>query len=346
MKRSVFIINLCVFMMLLSMPVNAEMLPLPSVDSEVETLEIAMDNPKVLEEGTSAVEKPPKPAQKPTEKAKKEVAKEAVSEQTQEQPQSIYLYDNQKMKFEVFAGGLHVVKANMELDYRDEGQYSMIFDAETRGVLGTVAPWNGSFESRGSIVENRKLVPKLHESIAMWRDEKEVKSYNFNNDGSFKDLVTLYKHKKPKTKVPDEALTKGTIDALTATMRIMEYVSDGGECDGSSEVFDGKRRYELIFRHKGFVNLKKSRHNAYSGVAAECTVEVKPISGAWHKKPRGWLSIQEQGRERGMMPTVWFAQVVKNAVVVPVRVRVKTAYGTMFMHMTRYENGSTILKTK
>ncbi len=257
-----------------------------------------------------------------------------------------HAYDYQKMKYDVYAGGIHAVKADMELDYRKNGRYLMRFGAETRGLLGSLAPWHGTFETFGWMLGGTKKMPELHESVAMWRDEREVKSYHYKKNGAFEKMVTLYKHKKPKTRIPDAELTKGTIDALTATLIVMEQVSDGGKCEGSREVFDGKRRYKLVFNHLGFVTLKDSRYNAYSGPAAECTVEVQPVAGAWHKKPRGWLSIQEQGRKRGMMPTVWLAQVTENAVVVPVRVRVKTAYGTLFMHMTRYESGKTILASR
>ncbi len=253
-------------------------------------------------------------------------------------------YDLQKMKYDVYAGGIHAVKADLTLDYTKKGRYAMMFGAETRGLLGSLAPWVGTFESEGWVSDKRKLVPDLHESIAMWRDEKEVKTYNYDKNKGFVDITTTYVGKKPKTEIPESDLTKGTIDALTATMRIMEKVSDGGKCEGESEVFDGKRRYKLIYKHIGFVQLEQTRYNAYSGPAAECTVEVEPVAGRWHKKPRGWLSIQEQGRDRGTMPTVWMAQVVPGAVVVPVRVRVKTTYGTLFMHMTKYESGETVLK--
>ncbi len=255
-------------------------------------------------------------------------------------------YHYQQMNYDVYAGGIHAVKADMKLDFRNKGRYSMDFSAETRGLLGSLAPWKGSFTAKGWALRDGRLLPELHESVAMWRDEKEVKSYNYTKDGGFQDLVTLYEGKKPKTSIPDEELTKGTTDALTATLLVMEHVSDGGDCVGESEVFDGKRRYKLIFRHNRFVMLDKSKYNAYAGAAAECTAEVVPIAGAWYKKPRGWLSIQEQGRDLGTMPTIWFAQVKKNAVVVPVRVRVKTTYGTLFMHMTHYKSGKTILKTK
>lgn len=259
-------------------------------------------------------------------------------------PASAQDYNLQKMKYDVYAGGIHAVKADMVLDYSQKGRYTMQFGAETRGLLGALAPWSGTFESKGWILPKRELKVNFHQSIAVWRDEREVKTYVYDKQKGFQNITTTYVGKKPKRETPEKELTENTTDALTATLMVMEKLSDGGKCEGVSEVFDGKRRYKLIFRHQNVVELKKTRYNAYGGKAVECTAEVEPVAGRWHKKPRGWLSIQEQGRERGTMPTVWMAQVVPNAVVVPVRVRVKTAYGTLFMHMTRYESDKTILK--
>lgn len=231
------------------------------------------------------------------------------------------------------------MQANMTVDLSQKGRYSVVFDAETDGVLETFVPWKGSFESKGWVMKDGTNRPELHESVAMWRDEREVKSYHYEKDGGFKNIVTSYVGKKPRTETPKEELTRDTTDVLSATLMMMEHVAQGGACDGEAEIFDGKRRYAMIFRHVRSVTLESTRYNVYSGPAVECTVEVRPVAGAWHKKPRGWLSIQEQGRVRGMMPTVWFAKIGDNAVAVPVRVRVKTAYGAMFMHLAAYEGG-------
>lgn len=261
----------------------------------------------------------------------------------QDTDQSVLL---QKMKYDVYTSGVHAVEADMSVDYTKPGRYAMVFNAATRGLLASFVPWTGSFAAYGWAFHDGRRLPELHESVSKWKDEEEVKSYHYGKDGSFKNIVTKITHKKDKTEVPDKALTAGTIDVLTATMKVMEKVSEGGKCEGRDEIFDGLRRYALVFRHQRFVMLQKSRYNAYSGPAAECTVEVVPVAGPWHKKPRGWLSIQEQGRARGMMPTVWIAQVKAGAVAVPVRVRVKTAYGTMFMHMTHYQSGDTVLSVE
>lgn len=254
-------------------------------------------------------------------------------------------YDLQKMEYEVYAGGIHAVRADMTMDFREKGHYFMEFGAQTRGILGTFVPWSGTFETSGWALPGRARVrlPKKHVSIARWRGEEEIKTYHYDKNEGFKDLTYLYKGKKPRKHVPDASLTKDTTDVISAVLQVMEHVSDGTRCEGAHEIFDGKRRFNLVFHHKGYVALKKTRYNAYEGPAIECVVEVKPMAGAWYKKPRGWLSIQEQGRSLGTMPTIWMAQVAKNAVVVPVRLRVKTTYGTLFMHMTKYESGDTFL---
>ncbi len=132
-------------------------------------------------------------------------------------------------------------------------------------------------------------------------------------------------------------MADNTTDVLSATLKGMNHIAAGGTCEGSDEIFDGARRYRIIFTNSQQVDLKKSEYNVYQGPATECTVEVKPLAGKWHKKPRGWMSIQEQGREKGKMPTIWFAQLAKGEPAVPVKIRVKTDYGALFMHLTGYE---------
>ncbi len=257
-------------------------------------------------------------------------------------------YDYQEVEYDVYAGGIHVVRANLVLDFTKEGYYAMGFGAETSGFLGSLVPWSGTFKTRGWALSGSDhiRIPEQHISTAKWRGENEKKIYRYDKNDGFINLTTTFVGKKPRTEYPDKKLTEGTIDVLSATLMVMEQVSDGNACEGSYDIFDGRRRFKINFHHKGYVMLKKTRYNAYEGPAVECEVEVKPIAGAWYKKPRGWLSIQEQGRTLGMMPTVWMAQVTKNAVVVPVRVRVKTTYGTMFMHMTKYKSGDTVLSVK
>ncbi len=46
------------------------------------------------------------------------------------------------------------------------------------------------------------------------------------------------------------------------------------------------------------------------------------------------------------MPTLWVAPIGEDVPAAPVKVRVKTDYGTLFMHLTEYRDGERTLITK
>ena len=252
----------------------------------------------------------------------------------------------QTMIYEVYAGGIHALQGQMTINENNPEHYTIKLSAKTRGLLGKLAPWHGTFESQGWNEGQGRYRPELHQSIATWRGEEETKSYHYTRDGSFKNLVITETGKKPTIKKPDTKLTDQTTDVLTATLEVLQAIAAGKPCKGRSDVFDGKRRFTQIFHDKGEETLKKTKYNIYEGPAKKCTVEVQPKGGKWHKKPRGWMSIQEQGREKGTMPTLWVAQIEKDAPAVPVKLLVKTNYGNLFMHLTEYQGSGDILVAK
>lgn len=247
------------------------------------------------------------------------------------------------MVYEVYAGGIHAVQAKLQINFIGDERYTLVLDAHTRGFLGKLAPWSGTFESYGWVAGDHDYRPELHKSTTTWRDETEVKEYQYTKSRRFNGLL-ITDHDKPTYKKEiDDALTHGTTDVMTAALGTMQAVGDGKDCQGTSEVFDGKRRFEMKFNHQERVELESSRYNIYEGPAVKCTVEVVPIAGNWHKKPRGWMSIQEQGRKRGAMPTLWMGRISEDGPAVPVKILVKTAYGSLFMHLAEYRKGEDIL---
>lgn len=232
----------------------------------------------------------------------------------------------------------------MNIDLESKSRYNLEVDAFTKGFLGKLVPWKGKFESHGWRMRDKDR-PELHRSTTTWKDEVEIKSYNYNKDGSFGGLEITEDGVDKSPDDLDEELVDGTTDALTAALTVLKSVAMGQSCESSSEVFDGKRRYKMVFKEKAQENLKSSKYNIYNGPAIMCEVEVVPVAGAWHKKPRGWASIQEQGREKGSLPTIWIAKIDEHGPAVPVKMRVKTDYGTLFMHMTEYVNGDKSLSS-
>lgn len=251
---------------------------------------------------------------------------------------------NQSLVYEVYAGGIHAVQATLDIEIEQKNnRYSLELGAKTRGLLGKLAPWFGTFESHGWLFKDGNMRPEQHKSVATWRGEEQIKDYAYGKDGSFKSLTIDEHDKEPEKPDIDAEITDGTTDALTATLLVLQNFNETGKCEGSSLVFDGKRSFEQKFTHEEDVELIASKYNIYEGPAAKCTVEVVPKKGKWYEKPRGWLSIQEQGREKGTMPTVWIASIEEGAPAVPVKVFVKTDYGGMFMHLAEYKGAQKML---
>lgn len=250
----------------------------------------------------------------------------------------------QEMTYDVYAGGFHVVSADLTVDLAKKTNYLLRLAASTHGMLGKLAPWTGIFETRGWYDQKKDVpAPELHFSDTTFRDERELTEFFYNKNGTFKEFRKTNEEQKGHEDVPPE-LSDGTTDVLSATLSVMTKIAQSGECAARDEIFDGSRRYALIYGNSEETTVPPSDLNVYSGPATQCTVEVKPIAGKWHEKPRGWMSIQEQGRERGTMPTVWFAQMAEGEPAVPVKIRVKTAYGTLFMHLTGYNGAGKALK--
>lgn len=248
-----------------------------------------------------------------------------------------------KMIYEVYAGGINAVSAELDLDYAKKGRYDIALTAFTKGFLGTLAPWKGTFETQGWRNTAGIDQPEIHRSIATWRGEDEVKEYSYNRKGDFVSYKITDTENKADNQQPDAELTAGTTDALTATLNAMQTIGKGGSCEGTTEIFDGSRRFQLTFRFEADEELTRSRYNVYEGPSQRCVAEVTPAGGKWHDKPRGWLSIQEQGRQNGSLPTVWFAKVDENGPAVPVKIRIKSDYGAMFMHLVNYTNGEAFM---
>ncbi len=245
------------------------------------------------------------------------------------------------MTYEVYAGGISALTAELDVSTTARERYSLVLSAFTKGFLGSLVPWRGTFETHGWLKKGDMDRPEIHRSTAVWRNEEEIKEYRYDQKGNFVSYSIRDPENDGKTKPVDPKLVQGTTDILTATLQVMKGVADGASCEGVSEIFDGKRRYQLAFRFEEEEHLTASRYNVYEGPSQRCVAEVMPGEGSWHSKPRGWLSIQEQGRQKGSLPTVWFAQVDENSPAVPVKIRIKTEYGGMFMHLVDYKNGQT-----
>ena len=237
----------------------------------------------------------------------------------------------------MYAGGLNVVAVEGSFNTKPKS-YVLGLKANTQGLLGKLAPWKGILETTGRTTKADPFVPNEHFFSSWWRGDEERTTFVYGKSGEFKSLSIIEDGKDKATEDNlDPKLSTGTKDMLSALGVMLDHYRKTGSCEKSIPSFDGKRRFDIAFRDQGDAEVKKNRYSTFSGTARKCTVEIIPRGGKWREKPRGWMSIQEQNKKGGKLPTLWLAEPQAGIPAIPVRMQLHTGYGAIFMHLVGIE---------
>jgi hypothetical protein len=116
-------------------------------------------------------------------------------------------------------------------------------------------------------------------------------------------------------------LQQSTIDPMTATLQALF-----SECRGSLPVFDGRRRYDLMFTDVGLADVPRARGAMYSGPARRCRADIKPLAGFWRPD-----SLHD---ERPSRMEYWIASPRPELPPVPVYLELSSPRGILKIHLT------------
>ena len=241
--------------------------------------------------------------------------------------------DDMSLGYDVYAGGMRALHASLAMNMTQE-EYEVALDARTQGFIGKIFPWKGHYETLGT-TDGDSLSPKEYKSVSIWKKKAKQTRLEYK-DGAFKAKHTLKNGKTTtQTKIKDK-LTKDTVDMLTGAVQLLQKTGHENGCNGSVPVFDGKRRFNLVFKDQGKDTIRKTKYSVFHGQAIKCIVEVEPVLGFKEKdKKRGWMAVQNHTKERKKMPTIWLASLNDNGPVVPVRMEINSSYGGVVAHLAR-----------
>lgn len=232
-----------------------------------------------------------------------------------------------KVVYGLYAGGFNVVDINGTYTLNDDA-YILEMDLKTEGMLGKLAPWAGILKTDGHY-KNGQPTPLEHVFANTWRDETKTSVMTFGKSGDLKSY-TVEEDGKMEDKMPAaDIYADNPVDVLTGLLRAMDQPS----CAGTQPIIDGKRRFDMVLKSKGQETIEQSRYTAFNGEVEICDIEIVPVAGKWRDKPRGWMSIQEQAKNQGQLPRLWFGKVRDDLPPIPVRFQIITDYGTMLMHV-------------
>ncbi|MFH1158640.1 MAG: DUF3108 domain-containing protein [Pseudomonadota bacterium] len=237
------------------------------------------------------------------------------------------------LKYDVYAGGFKALNASLVMDL-DKKAYDMALTAETQGFIGSLFPWSASFNTAGH-AEDGTLYPTVYTERSTWRKGVKITEMDYAPDGKILKTTTQSGGKTVTDRDIDDVLAGDTMDLLTGALVMLQNAGHTRKCTGNFPVFDGKRRFNVTLTDDGTEILPPSRYSRFEGEAMRCMLKVEPVAGFKKKdSQRGWMAVQNHTEERQKPPTLWLARMKDSGQIVPVRMEIASAYGSVVAHLS------------
>ncbi|QCG96312.1 DUF3108 domain-containing protein [Azospirillum sp. TSA2s] len=235
-----------------------------------------------------------------------------------------------KATYRVFVGGVTALDVEAMLDVTGD-RYRVEVSAVTGGTIGRLFSWRTDSLTDG-YVRGDDLRPASHRQTSQLRGEPRNVTLTYGPQGDVAVSVSPPPEKDDREPVPP-ALQRGTLDPLSAVLDLLFAVGARESCDRSLPVFDGRRRYDMLFSEVGRRIVDPSRYSVFAGVAQQCRVTYKPVAGYARSSPAGrfW-----QRNDPGDRPPVdlWLAPVAAGYPPLPVRLETDSDFGSVVVHLT------------
>jgi len=180
------------------------------------------------------------------------------------------------LDYKIYIGGLEALKATVTIA-ADSGHYDVEIQAVTAGAVGKMMPWAVNVGSKGNVVDGT-LRPISHTQNNNFQGKDRSVTLNYDGQGGFLNrTVVPDANEDQRDPVPPE-MTKNTLDIVSGVLEGLRLVDRTGSCNGKAPVFDGRRRFDLIYSDDGHEALESSGVAVYSGDALKCAVKVEPVA--------------------------------------------------------------------
>ena len=215
--------------------------------------------------------------------------------------------------------GIHVLTLRTTLEQTGE-RYSAVVDYATIGLAGILFEQKTHAAATGRLAR-ATAYPDTFRNDTVRNGIARRSRVDYRPDGAVEGGSTP----PTRTVVPPE-LMRGTVDNITAYLRLERQLAETGKCGMTVPVFDGRHRYDLVFADAGKQELSREGGQKFAGSTIACRMTrhnrvVEPAE-------------QDEGAAQG---TFWYATLIPGEVPVPVRMRLQTPLGSVDGYLAEFQ---------
>jgi len=202
-----------------------------------------------------------------------------------------------------------------------EQQFSMTGAFKSAGIATLFADFEGYVNIRAIRLGEQWQGQKMGIASA-YKSKANIAETAWSEDGKIATAKTDPPPDLDEVYPINAAMLRDVTDPFSAMMTMLDRLKAGHPCEGSFQIFDGRRRAELTFSDLGTETLEPDRNFAFGGHTRVCGIESNPIGG--HRRK----SRLNQQTDKPPKTRAYVAELAKD-VLVPVRIENDLFFGRL-----------------
>jgi len=225
-----------------------------------------------------------------------------------------------ELAYNIYLGGF--LAGSIDVTIASDGKrYRINNVARSHGVLDFLVNFRRQNDVMGQIIEHAAM-PSEYAASGVWAGEARSVLVNYSDAKGLRFTARPNALEDEREPVSPKLLS-GTVDPFSALYQAILRYEEGKKCDGTSKVFDGRRRYDFLF---AAVASRPVAGPLFSGSAYVCRVRQIPIAGF---AKRAWLPHLM----RPEWTDIWVAKVQDGLPALPVRLEADAGLGSMVVKL-------------
>lgn len=165
-------------------------------------------------------------------------------------------------------------KFTYELTPKD---YAIRSEVKTAGVFDTLYPFKAIYSTTGNL-KGKDFETTSYKYQSQSRFTKRTKELVYNDKGEPIYRLSSKNDESKRVEITPDINNKDTTDLQTVFAKLAKQYNELKFCDSRMEVFDGKRRFDVIFKDEGQDTLSKNEYSPFSGNATKCSMYIDKLN--------------------------------------------------------------------
>ncbi len=178
-------------------------------------------------------------------------------------------------KFNVSIGPFDAAVAQLAYTL-NPSTYAINSQVKTNGIFNKLYPFKANYATSGRIKKEKFETASYHYD-SQSRFNKRTKELIYDDNGHPLYRLSTKNGKQKKGTVDTAIDSTDTTDLQTIFAKLAKQYNDVHFCDSRMQVFDGKKRFDVIFKDEGKEELPPQEGLAHSGMATKCSIYIDKL---------------------------------------------------------------------